>query len=586
MDSDRHKYLDSWFAALRPALVTSSSQRRHSLLQRRLTDEERKDRERMKRIENNATRDLMTRLVNNTISRRDYENVFYADPPPESEVGGTMSVKNAFRVFDEADALYEMGESISAFERIISAIATLVAISPVLIPSKRVVAMGRVEKFLVRAEKMKVDIVQGATKIKEERDIATEFENDSECTSSEIETRPSVGMSKEGSVRTKAGLNVRSISPSLSFSSASPKTDKRDLEKHSKAKNKAVATASDVIALRREVSIRTFRRESETPTSSSSSIGTCESSVVGGSLVHARTETTEVSDALDFKENELEYLSDRWLRLQTFDPEINSHFEDVQEEDSGRTLRRKIMLNNFNARVALNKFKKGIVNAKELRHLLGIFGSVLPPVGTSYRKLEPPTVASGKAVRVLGVDTSTKTNTSEIFDHEVSTTSHSPSMLLPSTPRIRIGSGGTLGAISHLDLEWNEKRDLIGKGTSGSVYRATYFGRRVAVKVLKESIDEDETKGFVKELKLLSTLSHANIVQLLGVCMRLPEERGAGDCTRNNGDDDDYPRMAIVMELCPFTLLDVLYKRVHRRKWNRRTFGTIVDDMVKGMVRA
>ena len=575
MDS-KMGYLDSWFTALRPRkdertpqshiemtlknAFTTTLSTASTTLQRRLTEEERIDREKMRRIEKDATRDLMTRLVNSKISRREYEKVFFADPAPESDSSGrTMTVKNAFREFAEADELYKIGDQITAFERITSAVATLVAISPVLIASKRVIALQRVEKFLVRAEEMKIDINNGATKVREEHNGATADDGDNvDRANGKNEEKPSFLTHKD--------VSLRSL-PLERSTSASSSSTTSTIEKQG-------AAASGVLALRREMSLRAIRRASVTPPSSSSSLVSSDSSAVGVSL----SANTEVSDALDFKEDELEYLSDRWLRLQTFDTEIDRHHEDVRLEDSGHTLRRKILLNNFNARVALDKFKRGIVTAKELRHLFSIFGTVLPPVGTSNGTLAQSTGAPKKAAQVLGINTASKTNASEVFDSEgVGASPHSPTLLSPSTPRVRVGTGVTLGAISPLDLAWDKTRDLIGEGTSGSVYRATYFGSRVAVKVLRVQNNEENTKGFIKELKLLSTLSHANIVELLGVCMQ-SRTKGSGDGGVTGG-----PQMSIVMEWCPFTLLDFLYKREHRRHWNRRSFGTIVADMIKGM---
>ena len=58
-------------------------------------------------------------------------------------------------------------------------------------------------------------------------------------------------------------------------------------------------------------------------------------------------------------------------------------------------------------------------------------------------------------------------------------------------------------------------REVLGRGGFGSVYLAEYIGAQVAVKELKEgSITDDNLAGFVKELKLTSTLRHPNIVQV------------------------------------------------------------------------
>ncbi|KAJ6235604.1 serine/threonine-protein kinase -related [Anaeramoeba flamelloides] len=62
--------------------------------------------------------------------------------------------------------------------------------------------------------------------------------------------------------------------------------------------------------------------------------------------------------------------------------------------------------------------------------------------------------------------------------------------------------------------------ELIGKGGFGRVFKGTWEGKEVAIKViLKELINKDNLKAFQKEIYLLSTLKHENIIQFLGASL-------------------------------------------------------------------
>lgn len=62
--------------------------------------------------------------------------------------------------------------------------------------------------------------------------------------------------------------------------------------------------------------------------------------------------------------------------------------------------------------------------------------------------------------------------------------------------------------------------NLIGKGGSNEVYRGVLKdGKGIAVKILKSSSKEAMT-NFVHEIDIISSLSHKNISELLGVCVQ------------------------------------------------------------------
>ncbi|KAL0726031.1 hypothetical protein Bca4012_022124 [Brassica carinata] len=64
------------------------------------------------------------------------------------------------------------------------------------------------------------------------------------------------------------------------------------------------------------------------------------------------------------------------------------------------------------------------------------------------------------------------------------------------------------------------QENLIGKGGCSEVYRGVLKdGKGIAVKILK-SLSKEAMTGFVHEIDIISSLSHQNISELLGVCVQ------------------------------------------------------------------
>lgn len=69
--------------------------------------------------------------------------------------------------------------------------------------------------------------------------------------------------------------------------------------------------------------------------------------------------------------------------------------------------------------------------------------------------------------------------------------------------------------ISLRDLKIKEK---IGSGGFAKVYRAIWLGKEVAVKKLRPDINSNVAASFLKEMNLLSSVRHPNVVLMLGAC--------------------------------------------------------------------
>lgn len=89
----------------------------------------------------------------------------------------------------------------------------------------------------------------------------------------------------------------------------------------------------------------------------------------------------------------------------------------------------------------------------------------------------------------------------------------------------------------------------IGAGGFGEVYKCKWEGSMVAVKTLQKIEDDDPQAvmiDFMIEMKLMSKLKHANVVEFLGASIA-------------------YPNLAIVLEFMPG---GSLYRAIHRRRRN------------------
>ncbi|CAN6162672.1 unnamed protein product [Urochloa humidicola] len=64
-------------------------------------------------------------------------------------------------------------------------------------------------------------------------------------------------------------------------------------------------------------------------------------------------------------------------------------------------------------------------------------------------------------------------------------------------------------------------QDKVASGTYGDLYRGSYFGEDVAIKVLKsDRLNENMEKEFAQEVYIMRKIRHKNIVRFLGACTK------------------------------------------------------------------
>mmetsp|Transcript_19105 Transcript_19105/g.34762 ORF Transcript_19105/g.34762 Transcript_19105/m.34762 type:complete len:891 (-) Transcript_19105:3049-5721(-) len=151
----------------------------------------------------------------------------------------------------------------------------------------------------------------------------------------------------------------------------------------------------------------------------------------------------------------------------------------------------------------------------------------------------------------------------------------SPPMQAPMMPppEIHFGSAGkkkkTNDEENAMDPRWlvtmEELKcgDLLGMGSSCSVYKGFYRRTRVAIKMLRNTQASNLTKEFYREIAAMSRLRHPNLVLFMGACVS--------------------PSMAIITEYCGG---ESLFKLLHELKnvmlsWKQRL--TMAKDVAMGM---
>ncbi|KAI5077479.1 hypothetical protein GOP47_0007303 [Adiantum capillus-veneris] len=96
-----------------------------------------------------------------------------------------------------------------------------------------------------------------------------------------------------------------------------------------------------------------------------------------------------------------------------------------------------------------------------------------------------------------------------------------PQAKTPDVDFLRIPSDGTDDwEIDHNHLKFNQK---VASGSFGDLFKGTYCGQDVAIKVLKpERLNENLQREFAQEVYIMRKIRHKNVVQFIGACTRPP----------------------------------------------------------------
>eukprot|EP00475_Leptophrys_vorax_P008101 TRINITY_DN15202_c0_g1_i3.p1 TRINITY_DN15202_c0_g1~~TRINITY_DN15202_c0_g1_i3.p1 ORF type:complete len:708 (+),score=134.10 TRINITY_DN15202_c0_g1_i3:223-2346(+) len=139
--------------------------------------------------------------------------------------------------------------------------------------------------------------------------------------------------------------------------------------------------------------------------------------------------------------------------------------------------------------------------------------------------------------------------------------------------------GNLLDKIRFSDIKLGKK---IGDGTFGEVYEASLWSQPVAVKIMRIKSEESnkansQLRKFQKEVNIMKTLRHPNIVEYMGISF--PSERGSSSSDMPVPQETG-PRMCIVTELLPNGNLEQL---LSKRKLSWKRYFRFAKDIASGL---
>ncbi|KAH7290475.1 hypothetical protein KP509_30G050000 [Ceratopteris richardii] len=171
--------------------------------------------------------------------------------------------------------------------------------------------------------------------------------------------------------------------------------------------------------------------------------------------------------------------------------------------------------------------------------LLSQLSSLLADVGLNIREAHVFSTADGYSLDVFVVDGWPTEDTQELQQAlETTIANVEDASLLRGSPisspdvplsKVNSASGDYLKIptdgtddweIDYSQLKLNEK---VASGSYGDLYRGTYCGQDVAIKVLKpERLNKDLQREFAQEVYIMRKVRHKNVVQFIGACTRPP----------------------------------------------------------------
>ncbi|KAL8552983.1 hypothetical protein ACS0TY_001597 [Phlomoides rotata] len=93
---------------------------------------------------------------------------------------------------------------------------------------------------------------------------------------------------------------------------------------------------------------------------------------------------------------------------------------------------------------------------------------------------------------------------------------------IPDEPdHLTIPDDGT--DVWEIDPEYLQFESKVASGSYGDLYRGTYYGQEVAIKILKtERLNTELQKEFAQEVYIMRKIRHRNVVQFIGACTKPP----------------------------------------------------------------
>lgn len=172
--------------------------------------------------------------------------------------------------------------------------------------------------------------------------------------------------------------------------------------------------------------------------------------------------------------------------------------------------------------------KEVIVAAKDTPQLLSRVTNAMSSVGLNIREAHAFSTTDGFSFDVFVVDSDSNVETKElekILDDEFRDMLVERVSTSPRTP----GEGPLTGGQGPRVDDWEiaiEQVHLsrkLASSTFGHVYKGEYYGQEVAVKIIKDAMDDEQQyREFLQEVSIMKKVRHRNVIQFIGARTEKP----------------------------------------------------------------
>ncbi|XP_057841092.1 serine/threonine-protein kinase STY8 isoform X1 [Cryptomeria japonica] len=161
--------------------------------------------------------------------------------------------------------------------------------------------------------------------------------------------------------------------------------------------------------------------------------------------------------------------------------------------------------------------------------LLSQLSALLGDIGLNIREAHVFSTNDGYSLDVFVVDGWKSKDISSLYkaleEAVASTEKDSWSRISPSSTPIErlLPSGSTPFDDCEVDRKLLKMERKVASGSCGDLYRGTYLGEDVAIKVLKqERLNEALEQECIQEIMILQNVRHKNVVRFIGACTKPP----------------------------------------------------------------
>ncbi|KAK4766948.1 hypothetical protein SAY86_014699 [Trapa natans] len=158
--------------------------------------------------------------------------------------------------------------------------------------------------------------------------------------------------------------------------------------------------------------------------------------------------------------------------------------------------------------------------------LLSQLSALLSDIGLNIREAHVFSTCDGYSLDVFVVDGWQEEGTEglhEAISNAIERSEGSWSGSAHSQSAIEKALAAQASGILEIDRRLLKIGEKITSGSFGDLFRGTYLGQDVAIKILRsEHINEAPANEFAQEVEILREVQHSNVVRFVGACMKPP----------------------------------------------------------------